>query len=74
MRDLNLLMKRAGCEPQHRGADRHAGNEKVCKKCGLPKPVGEFYEMGKGNGRSYRSGYCKPCYSTRVVERRKRVA
>lgn len=79
MRDLYLLMTRAGSTPQRRPSMRppiHSnGSSKMCDgPCKQEKPIGDFYMMTKGNGNSYRSGACKVCYSARVVQRRQEKA
>jgi hypothetical protein len=47
------------------------GNKK-CKECKKTKPVSEFYVTGKKFGGGVKlSTDCKPCYSAKVVKRRK---
>lgn len=46
--------------------------KKKCKECKKTKPISEFYVTGKkfGGGNKLSSD-CKPCYSKKVVDRRR---
>ena len=41
---------------------------KLCRSCGIEKPVTEFYKDGKRNGKVCYRADCKDCYkSTRML-------
>jgi hypothetical protein len=40
-------------------------DSKVCKDCGLKKPITQFYVKNKHSADGYGS-YCKPCWVKRV--------
>jgi hypothetical protein len=47
--------------------------KKKCRECKKTKPVSEFYVTGKkSRGQNKYSTYCKPCYSKKVTDARKK--
>jgi len=56
---------------ERRVAEPVVNSTKKCKTCKKTKPVSEFYVKGKTFGKTTYSSDCKPCYSKKVVDRRK---
>jgi len=47
-------------------------NTKVCKGCGVEKPLSDYYWSAPNKyGKRYPQSYCKPCFNKQVKERKK---
>jgi hypothetical protein len=55
---------------RHASPLQHEASEKPCSKCGLAKPLAEFYVRTDENSRGY-SSQCKSCDRERSRQRRK---
>lgn len=59
------------CSPfkMHNTKDLNISNqlEKLCRKCSIKHPIGNFYK--RPDGRPY--AYCKPCSNKQVIDRQK---